>query len=192
MQGLDRIDRLTTDFLSLERLQSAKELPRDEVDIGLLVGKAVYDARDMAQRKELTLDAQLPPEALLVIGSETDLYEAIVNLIGNGLKYTPRGGRVHVRLTEGNGYAVFVVEDTGIGIPAEYHERLFQSFFRVKTQETRDIPGTGLGLHLVKKIVDRHRGQIVFRSEHGQGSVFGFTVPLFPVSDADEQAPAES
>jgi PAS domain S-box-containing protein len=179
LQGLERIDRLTTDFLSLERLQSAKQAPCDPVDLDMLVNKAVYDARGAAMRKTLTFYAETPGAPLLVTGEETDLYEAIVNLIGNALKYTPPLGAVQVKLSVSDNQACFIVEDTGIGIPDEYQARLFQSFFRVKTLETRDIPGTGLGLHLVKKIVDRHRGTILFQSTHGQGSMFGFTIPLY-------------
>ncbi|MDZ4766597.1 MAG: ATP-binding protein [Chloroflexota bacterium] len=182
MQGLDRIDRLTTDFLSLERIQTAKQLPREAVDIDMLVNKAVYDARSLALHKQLTFDVELLGAPLLVTGEESDLYEAIVNLVGNAIKYTPQMGRVFVRLTVADNQACFTVEDTGIGIPNEYQSRLFQSFFRVKTLETRDIPGTGLGLHLVKKIVDRHHGNVIFHSVHGQGSMFGFSLPLYPLS----------
>jgi PAS domain S-box-containing protein len=178
MQGLDRIDRLTTDFLSLERLQSAKRPLTDPVDIGLLVHKAVYDAREPARLKSLTLESDLIADPLIVIGEETDLYEAIVNLLNNAIKYTPSGGRVHTRLLVEHDRVVFLVEDTGIGIPEEYHHRLFQSFFRVKTSETRDIPGTGLGLHLVKKIITRHGGSVIFQSKAGEGSIFGFTLPI--------------
>ncbi|PJF27124.1 MAG: hypothetical protein CUN53_05225, partial [Phototrophicales bacterium] len=178
MQGLDRIDRLTTDFLSLERLQSAKRPLTDPVDIALLVHKAVYDAREPARLKSLTLESDLIADPLMVIGEETDLYEAIVNLLNNAIKYTPSGGRVYTQLRIDNERAVFLVEDTGIGIPDEYHHRLFQSFFRVKTSETRDIPGTGLGLHLVKKIITRHGGTVIFESKAGEGSIFGFTLPI--------------
>jgi len=178
MQGLDRIDRLTTDFLSLERLQSARRPPTEPVDIALLVHKAVYDAREPARLKSLTFESSLIAAPLIVIGEETDLYEAIVNLLNNAIKYTPSGGRIHTQLHVENDRAIFLVEDTGIGIPEEYHHRLFQSFFRVKTSETRDIPGTGLGLHLVKKIITRHGGMVIFKSKAGAGSIFGFTLPI--------------
>lgn len=178
MQGLDRIDRLTTDFLSLERLQSAKRPPTEPVDISLLVHKAVYDAREPARLKSLTFDSDLFADPLIVLGEETDLYEAIVNLINNAIKYTHSGGRIHTQLRVEHDRAIFVVEDTGIGIPDEYHHRLFQSFFRVKTSETRDIPGTGLGLHLVKKIITRHGGTVIFESKAGEGSIFGFILPI--------------
>ncbi len=180
MKGLERIDRLTSDFLSLERLQSAKRPLTELVDLALLVHKAVYDAREPGRLKSITLESSLIAEPLMVVGEETDLYEAIVNLLNNAIKYTPAGGRVHVRLRVEDKRAVFLVEDTGIGIPEEYHHRLFQSFFRVKTNETRDIPGTGLGLHLVKKIITRHGGAIIFQSKAGEGSIFGFTLPIAP------------
>jgi two-component system phosphate regulon sensor histidine kinase PhoR len=99
------------------------------------------------------------------------------NLIGNAIKYTPENGAVTVRLSSEAGGIIFEVEDTGFGIPADRQARLFQPFYRVKTAETRRVEGTGLGLHLVKNIVERHHGRIRFHSEYGKGSVFGFELP---------------
>ncbi len=73
---------------------------------------------------------------------------------------------------------VFEVEDTGYGIKSEQQGRLFQPFFRAVTQETAHIEGTGLGLHLVKNIIERHSGRMIFHSVYGQGSTFGFEIPL--------------
>ena len=111
-------------------------------------------------------------------GDPVQLYEAASNLINNGIKYTPEGGSVTVRLYATDKSAVFEVEDTGIGVPEEFRTGLFKPFYRVKTNETKDIDGTGLGLYLVKGIVERHGGQMRFQTEHGKGSIFGFELPL--------------
>jgi signal transduction histidine kinase len=87
--------------------------------------------------------------------------------------------------------AVFEVADNGYGIPADLQNDLFKPFFRVQSAETRAIDGTGLGLHLVKNIVERHNGHIIFESAYGQGSTFGFRLPLVN-SDTDELAPASA
>ena len=110
-------------------------------------------------------------------GDLAQLYEAISNLIGNAIKYTPERGLIDVCLRKKDGLIIFDVRDNGFGIPEEHHERLFQPFYRAHTQETTGIEGTGLGLHLVKKIVERHRGKMIFRSTYGQGSTFGFSLP---------------
>jgi len=73
---------------------------------------------------------------------------------------------------------VLEVEDSGYGIPDDLQENLFQPFYRARTKDTADIPGTGLGLHLVKNIIDRHQGRMIFNSVYGQGSTFGFRLPL--------------
>ena len=74
--------------------------------------------------------------------------------------------------------AVVTVEDTGYGIPESLQKRLFQPFYRAKTDETEHIEGTGLGLHLVKNIVERHNGQMIVHSVYGKGSIFGFMLPI--------------
>jgi signal transduction histidine kinase len=107
------------------------------------------------------------------------LYEAMTNFISNAIKYTPREGRVQVSLTGGAERVVFEVTDTGFGIPDDMQARMFQPFYRAQTRETKEIEGTGLGLHLTKNIIERHGGEIIFRSVYGQGSTFGFWLPAF-------------
>ena len=109
------------------------------------------------------------------------LYEAISNIIGNAIKYTPKAGTVHVWLTVEGQSACVRVHDNGYGIPEEQQERLFSPFYRVQTEETQEIEGTGLGLHLVKNIIERHNGNMVFSSVYGEGSTFGFNLPLMKV-----------
>ncbi len=117
-------------------------------------------------------------ESLSVHGVSTELHEAIANLIGNAIKYTPDGGKIEARLQRDGDWAVLEVEDTGYGIPDDQQSDLFQPFRRIKTRETFAIEGTGLGLYLVKKIADRHNGSVYFRSQQGKGSTFGLRLPL--------------
>jgi signal transduction histidine kinase len=99
------------------------------------------------------------------------------NLISNGIKYTPEGGRVWITLGEEGDFVKASVSDTGIGIKKEDLPRIFDKFYRVKTIETRQIVGTGLGLSIVKSIVDAHLGTISVESEEGGGTTF---TALFP------------
>ena len=114
-------------------------------------------------------------ELPVVNADETQLIQVFQNLIGNALKF--RGGeapRVHVSVERRSGDWLFSVRDNGIGIAREFHPRLFQIFERL---HGKDVPGTGIGLALCKRIVERHGGTIWVESEEGQGATFRFTLP---------------
>jgi signal transduction histidine kinase len=99
-------------------------------------------------------------------------------LIGNAIKYTPDGGGIHVRALAVEKAVRFEVQDSGYGIPAEMQSNLFKEFYRAKTDATANIPGTGLGLSLVKSVIDAHSGRIGVASEEGKGSTFFFELPV--------------
>lgn len=180
LRAIDRIQRMTTDILSLERVQAAREPLTTIVNLADVVSRAVFDRADEARQKRHKVAVQIE-QAVYVCGDPISLVEATGNLLGNAIKYTPDGGSIEVRLRVEDGRAVVEVADNGYGIPAEYHDRLFQPFFRVRTDETFEIDGTGLGLYLVRKIVERHGGQMRFESAPGVGSTFSFSLPLAEV-----------
>jgi len=174
----ERMRTITDDILSLERVESMKSLTVQRVNLNELSQRAYYESRERARQKRQHMDLDIPRRPLIVQGDPALLYEAMNNLVNNAIKYTPERGQVQLRLQTRSGGAVFEVEDTGYGIPEDQQARLFQPFFRARSEETMDIDGTGLGLHLVKSIVERHGGQIVFHSEYGRGSTFGFRLPF--------------
>jgi len=174
----ERMRTITDDILSLERVESMKSLSVQRVNLNELSQRAYYESRERAQQKRQHLDLDIPRRPLIVQGDPGLLYEAMSNLVNNAIKYTPERGQVQLRLQTRSGGAVFEVEDTGYGIPEDQQARLFQPFFRARSEETMDIAGTGLGLHLVKSIVERHGGQLVFHSVYGKGSTFGFRLPF--------------
>src|SRR5687767_14548457 len=112
-------------------------------------------------------------EALIVLGNEVQLQQALTNLVGNSIKYTPPNGKVDVKIQAENGEFRFEVSDNGYGIPEDRQAKLFERFYRARTPGTEDIPGTGLGLSLVKTVIERHGGKVWFKSEEGKGSTFG-------------------
>jgi signal transduction histidine kinase len=177
-RAIQRMQQMSTDILSLERVHSAQHKEWEPMTLRELVERALLDSRDQATLKQQAFAASIVDSEISMRGDPVQLYEAVTNLIGNAIKYTLVGGSVSVRLDTEDGQAVFEVKDTGIGVPADYQAKLFQPFFRVKTEETRQIDGTGLGLYLVKSIVERHGGTMIFSSVHGQGSTFGFKLPL--------------
>jgi signal transduction histidine kinase len=169
--------RITNNILSPERIeQNAKAMQL--IDLRKVVEESYLAHRDQARQKRLTYEVALPEESMSVNGDPVQLSEAMANLIVNAIKYTPEGGRILVSLLRNSSRAVVNVEDTGYGIPAEQQEKLFQPFFRANLDEIKHIDGTGLGLHLVKNIVERHFGKVHFKSIRGQGSTFGFELLL--------------
>lgn len=172
-----RMQHIIGDILSLERIQeTAEERYQQTADLAeqiRIAAEAVFVAE---QPQTVTIDV---PEAVMVVqGDPAQLREAATNLMSNAVKYTPAGGTIHISLVTEDGAAVFKVQDTGYGIPDEMQERLFQPFYRAKSKQTRHIEGTGLGLYLVKNIVRRHGGELIFESIYGGGSTFGFRLPL--------------
>jgi PAS domain S-box-containing protein len=183
-QFLEAIDRaagqmlrITNNILSPERIEQNAE-SMQLIDLRNLVEENYFAHKDQARQKRLTYEVALPEQSMSVNGDPSQLSEALANLIVNAIKYTPEGGHILVSLLQNKSRAVVNVEDTGYGIPAEQQEKLFQPFFRADMNEIKHIDGTGLGLHLVKNIVERHFGKVHFKSIQGQGSTFGFELLL--------------
>lgn len=183
---LDRIDasahkmqHITTGILSLERIrQLSDQQSREAINFTELIRRSIAEEMDHAVAKKQTINANLPEEAVIVHIDPLQLNEALVNIIHNAIKYTPREGHIDVDLWIDDSVAKVRVRDTGYGIPEDQQARLFSPFFRAKTTETRMIEGTGLGLHLVKNIIERHNGTMFFESQYGEGSTFGFDLPM--------------
>ncbi|MEQ8673208.1 MAG: histidine kinase N-terminal 7TM domain-containing protein [Aggregatilineales bacterium] len=177
-----RMNRMIDDILSLERIEQMAKVDSGEyrqLDLLPYVKQAMDEYERQAHAKSQTFTAHIDaPSVVNIRGDHTQLYEAITNLINNAIKYTPSSGKVTVSLIQQESDVTFTVQDSGYGIPEDQQQRLFQPFYRAKTSETRNIEGTGLGLHLVKNIIERHKGQMIFESVYGEGSTFGFVLPL--------------
>ena len=181
--------KLISSILDMSQIEAGKvRLAFEWVDVRELVESSLTSVAPQAQRKGLTLDARLPPEGQArVVGDREKLKQVVVNLLANAVKFTPAGGRVEVRLSElgprselgTTGYSI-EVEDSGVGIPEDQRERIFQSFYQVDDGPTREYGGAGLGLAIVKSYVEGHGGQVSVRSEVGQGSCFTVVLPQEP------------
>jgi signal transduction histidine kinase len=123
----------------------------------------------------LTVSAEPVPD---LQGDRARLIQVLDNLVSNALKFTPAGGRVQVRLRPVEGTAVIEVQDTGLGIPADEQEQLFERFFRSSRATENAIPGTGLGLTITKAIVERHGGRIELESTENVGTVVRVELPI--------------
>jgi PAS domain S-box-containing protein len=166
------VDDLTTILVA-----ETHELSPESVDLVNLVHTLVDDFQVAAQRAGLSLAAEVASDVPQVSGDADHLRRVLDNLLYNALKFTPAGGSVTVRLW-GNGMNVVLeVTDTGIGIPHDQLERIFERFYQVDGSTTRDYGGTGLGLALVKEIVEAYGGKVSVESKVGRGSTFTVTLP---------------
>jgi two-component system sensor histidine kinase VicK len=129
--------------------------------------------------KKQTLSAQLPESVPPIQANSVHLTQAVINLVNNASKYTPEGGYVSVRLFQSDQQHLRLeVQDTGYGIPEEAQAKLFSEFYRVRTSDTENIPGTGLGLSLVKSVVEGIHGRVWVQSKQGLGSTFFVELPV--------------
>lgn len=171
------IDSIIHDILDLELLRSA-DVQMEELRLNELVLEIISRHEPDAQIKKQNLRFDVCEESIMIKGDYRKLGQAISNLISNAIKYTPDKGDVTVRLQRkaDNGY--FEVEDSGYGIPESAQSDIFTEFYRVTTKDTAHIAGTGLGLSLVKAVIETHGGDIDFTSTEGQGTTFYFTLPI--------------
>lgn len=175
--ALTRMQNLITDLLEIERIESEADRRRETVALEQLTQAVSDELREQAEakRQTLTVTAAAMPS---IMGDPVRLKQALNNLIGNAIKYTPNGGHIQVRLTSNGSQVIFEVQDDGYGIPKAAQAKLFQRFYRVKAPGTEEIGGTGLGLSLVKAVIEQHGGRISVESDLGQGSTFRVELPV--------------
>ncbi len=177
IQRVQELLDLVDDLLKLAAAKSEKGLEkREPVSLADVLGEVAPLFQKEAEAKGLTWTVEVRARPV-VQADPHQMAQVWSNLISNAIKYTPVGGRVRVMLEERDGWAVGTVEDTGIGIAPEDRERIFEEFYRTSPAKEVAPRGTGLGLPLVKQIVEAHRGSITVESEVGRGSRFVFRLP---------------
>ena len=173
----DRLSSLVDSLLAVARGDGTGEAAHDERDLGAVVEGSAASMRSLAAERGVALDVSAAPE-LRVRGSREQLRQLVVILVDNALRYTATGGQVDVDVARRDGSAVMAVTDSGIGIPPEALDHVFERFYRADDARTRDSGGAGLGLAIAQKLVDEHGGRISAESTPGQGSTFTVTLPL--------------
>jgi two-component system phosphate regulon sensor histidine kinase PhoR len=177
----DRLGKLIDNILNISRIESGLvKVDRKPLSPVMIAKDALEVIRPTAGVKNIEVIDRLPPSLSQIEGDRDMLYQAVLNLLGNAVKYTPEGGRVEIEVTTDADakLACIKVSDTGIGIPQADIEKVFEKFYRVKANESAAV-GTGLGLPLVKHVVEEvHAGRVVATSEVGVGSTFTLELPL--------------
>jgi signal transduction histidine kinase len=149
---------------------------RSMLDLEEIAIEAVDAARPQADKKGVLLNVEAQP--VRTAGDSERLGQLIDNLISNALKFTPEGGRVSVRVSNGGPTATIEVSDTGMGISPEDQEKLFERFYRTTDVEKLALPGLGLGLSICKAIAESHGGSISVSSTQGHGTTFTVELPI--------------
>jgi signal transduction histidine kinase len=178
LKNVDRLFRLVSDILDLTRIESGRFRNRREPfdAMGSLRG-AVDRLRPLAEERRIRLETRAPQGIAPISADGVRLEQVFANLLDNALKFTPPGGRIEVAMEEHPAELLVEVRDSGIGIPAEHLERIFDRFYRVPRTAETDVEGTGLGLSICKAVVEDHGGRIWAQSAPGEGSTFSVSIP---------------
>jgi len=183
-----RLMRLVGDLLFAAQVETGTLLfDPGEVDLAQLVRDAVALACPQAEQAQIALEARIA-EIEPCIGDRDRLAQVLDNLISNALKFTPADGRITVGLEASDGRARLTVADTGIGVPPDEQPRLFDRFYRASNATARAVPGAGLGLTIVRAIVEGHGGTVRIRSTSERGTTFAVLLPLHPAPLATRPA----
>jgi signal transduction histidine kinase len=171
-----RLNRMITEMLDLDKMESGRmQLHREPVDLNAIITESVDGLRPNAPRHQLSL--RLDPFVGEVSGDRDKLTQVMANLLNNAVKYSPNGGEIVVSTRVEGSTAHLVVRDRGMGIPEGALEAIFERYGRVESPATRHIQGTGLGLPIVRQIVQLHGGTVWAESTVGEGSLFHVTLP---------------
>lgn len=186
LEEIDRMSRIIEDLLLLAKSE-AGETPMTikTVNLNQILQELALQGKILGENKGIAVSLKLPENLeVQVMGDELRLHQMFLNLLSNGIKYTPTGGRVDLALRVEGEQAVIDVRDTGVGMAPEHLQRIFDRFYRIDRSRSLES-GAGLGLSIVKWIVDAHQGQISVTSTPDEGSCFQVRLPLAAAAAAD-------
>jgi signal transduction histidine kinase len=195
---VQHLTRLVDDLLNVARISRGKiHLQMEPLDLAAVVDRAVEISRPLIDSHKHQLVVSLPDQDVRVKGDVTRLAQVLSNLLNNAAKYTEMGGRIELTVEPSGSEAVLRVQDTGVGIPTDMMSQIFEMFTQVRGSVSRSEGGLGIGLTLVRRVVEMHGGSVAAYSEGpGQGSEFVVRLPLLrdagPLAAAEAQKPSPS
>ncbi len=170
---------LVNDLLHLARVKAEKfKKEKTKINLRKIVERVTNSLQTRVKSKRLNLQIDLPPSSVMFWSNEDDMQLLFSNLIGNSVKYTPSGGSISVKMTKENPQIKIEISDTGIGIPEEDLSKIFEEFYRAENAKKMEREGTGLGLPMVKRIVETYKGEIKVKSQVGKGTTFSFDLTM--------------
>jgi signal transduction histidine kinase len=170
---------LIRDLLAISRMQSGRIIrEKEKLKLTDILKEVVELMKGEAQARGVEIATELPEELALISANREDLTRVFTNLMDNAIKYNRRGGKVFLRAKAIEAFLQVEVQDTGIGIPQEEREKIFDEFYRVKSKATQRIGGTGLGLSIAKKVLEAHNGHLEVESTLNEGSTFRVLLPV--------------
>jgi signal transduction histidine kinase/GGDEF domain-containing protein len=188
-RNINRLTNILNDLLNLSRIESGKIIINfEELAPKALIEFILSSLKPQADNKSLKLRMDFPDELPTAYGDREKIEQILTNLVGNAIKFTPEGGEITVSakpLDSDRKMVAFSVRDTGIGIPEEELEKIFDKFHQVEDSLHRSTGGTGLGLAITRGLIEAHQGKIWVESELGKGSTFTFTLPISEVERRD-------
>jgi signal transduction histidine kinase len=181
---------LISDLLNVSRLKTGKfVIEKTEADLCEMVQSEVDQLIPTAEGRGLSLEFKAPDNYPKVVLDETKTLQVIMNFIDNAIYYTPKGGHIKVELSHDDTSVTYKVIDNGLGVPKAVQHELFTKFYRAENAKKARPDGTGLGLYMAKKVVIAQGGHIIFESQEGKGSTFGFSLPLNNENDEVRSTP---
>lgn len=181
-RNINRLMNILNDLLNLSRIEAGKMVMKlEELNLRSILELVYFSFKPQGEEKSIQLKLDLPTELPPVYGDKEKVEQILSNLITNSLKFTPPNGEITISaepFAADEDMMAISVKDTGIGIPAEHLEKIFEKFYQVENSLQRSHGGTGLGLAITKGLVEAQKGKIFVRSEPGKGSIFTFTLPL--------------
>ncbi|MBI4902660.1 MAG: hypothetical protein HY820_03445 [Acidobacteria bacterium] len=175
----ERLSRLVNNVLEFSRIErQTKTYTLAPIALRAVIESLLATAGPMLERAGFTLKADLQDSPPLIHADRDALEQALLNLITNAMKYSGRSREIHIKVAADGPHAAIVVRDFGIGIPRNQQDRIFESFYRIPSTENKNIQGAGLGLTLVKHVMEGHGGAVTVESEPGRGSAFRLLIPL--------------
>lgn len=176
----DRLSRLVNQVLDLEKYESGRhKLYKNDIEVKDLVENVLDRLEELANEKNVKIFMTILPETKDIKGDEDKLMQMLINVVSNSIKFVePQKGEINITLNSSKKRTVFTIEDNGIGIPKEAQSRLFEKFYQVENGNFSDARGSGLGLSIVKKIVELHKGSIHLESVVNKGTKLMISLPI--------------
>ncbi len=171
--------RLVNDLLDVARIdQGNLFVSKEKFDIKEVIKKIIVKNDLLAKQMNIKIELDIPEDIPQIVGDEKRLEVAIDNLFSNAVKYNKEGGLVSIEIKKEKKHLEFCIKDTGIGIPDNEQDQIFEKFYRSEKAIRKETGGTGLGLYIAKNIIEECGGKIWFKSYEGEGTEFCFTLPL--------------